>query len=477
MTARESADLDEGVDAAEAGVRPGAPPRTTVESDDGRTFVLRGAPADVQVGDLVEIRAQWGRLLGWVESRGRGSGGSTAAGALLSTSSTPGPTAFGRIPALVGPASSADASAVMSGADSRLRLGTLVRRPDVAVGLVAQRMNRHTFWCGQSGSGKTYALGVALERILAATRLPIVVLDPNSDFVSLGSPSPDASADEAREVAGRDVRVLRPDDSGSPLRVRFTDLSFRGKAALLRLDPVRDRAEYNTLVRAAEDFDGREASEVVPKLRMQGSPDAEALAQRIENLGIATWQTTWAQGAVAATDVIAERPAATVLDLGGYDRLEEQLVVALAVLEDLWHRRAERRPLLLVVDEAHNLCPPEPETALGREVRDRLVQIAAEGRKYGLWLVVSTQRPSKVHPGVVSQCDNLTLMRMNSRSDLAELAELFGYVPEAMLQRASRFVQGEALLAGGFVPLPAIVRVRRRATLQGGVDVPVPLAD
>ena len=46
---------------------------------------------------------------------------------------------------------------------------------------------------------------------------------------------------------------------------------------------------------------------------------------------------------------------------GGFHSGDEQLVVALAVLEDLWARREERRPLLLVVDEAHNLCPPEPE--------------------------------------------------------------------------------------------------------------------
>ena len=44
---------------------------TTVESDDGRTFMLRSAPADVQVGDLVDIRTQAGSLLGWVETRDR----------------------------------------------------------------------------------------------------------------------------------------------------------------------------------------------------------------------------------------------------------------------------------------------------------------------------------------------------------------------------------------------------------------------
>ena len=50
------------------------------------------------------------------------------------------------------------------------------------------------------------------------------------------------------------------------------------------------------------------------------------------------------------------------------------------------------------------------------------MQIAAEGRKYGLWLLLSTQRPSKVHINALSQCDNLALMRMSSPKDLAELA-------------------------------------------------------
>ena len=60
--------------------------------------------------------------------------------------------------------------------------------------LVPNRLNRHTFWCGQSGSGKTYALGVLLERVLLTTRLPMVVFDPNSDFVRLGETSPAADA-------------------------------------------------------------------------------------------------------------------------------------------------------------------------------------------------------------------------------------------------------------------------------------------
>ncbi|GAA3689595.1 hypothetical protein GCM10022399_01610 [Terrabacter ginsenosidimutans] len=457
---------------------------THLESQDGRSFVARGPGSERPLpGDYLELEGEDGILAFVEEVSDEASGtGFAATGTLIQVGGGPGPGRPTDSPWHEVPVRATRPDTVqrlLSGADSRLHLGHLAGQEAVGVALVPNRLNRHTFWCGQSGSGKTYALGVLLERILLTTRLPMVVFDPNSDFVRLHEKAVQTETedeDQAHALHDREVVILRPDDDQSPLRVRFTELTPRAKAAVLRLDPVVDRAEYNALLRLfAGDFHTVDAGQVVPHLHSLGDPDAEALAQRIENLGILEWTKTWAFGAAPVTEVIARRPAATVLDLGSYERHEEQLTVALAVLDDLWARRAERRPLLIVVDEAHNLCPPDPETPLGVAVRDRLVQIAAEGRKYGLWLLLSTQRPSKVHPGIVSQCDNLTLMRMNSRDDLDQLASIFGFVPRGLLAQAARFRQGEALLAGGFVPMPSIVHMRTRVTPQGGTDVPVPM--
>jgi type IV secretory pathway VirB4 component len=63
--------------------------------------------------------------------------------------------------------------------------------------LDAGGFDRHTFFCGQSGSGKTYALGTVLERLLLETSLRIVVLDPNSDFVRLDDVRDDVDAELA----------------------------------------------------------------------------------------------------------------------------------------------------------------------------------------------------------------------------------------------------------------------------------------
>jgi DNA helicase HerA-like ATPase len=66
-----------------------------------------------------------------------------------------------------------------------LEIGTL-RSSTVPARLRPTGFARHTFMCGQSGSGKTFSLGVVLERLLNETDLPVIIVDPNSDYVNLG---------------------------------------------------------------------------------------------------------------------------------------------------------------------------------------------------------------------------------------------------------------------------------------------------
>jgi DNA helicase HerA-like ATPase len=142
------------------------------------------------------------------------------------------------------------------------------------------------------------------------------------------------------------------------------------------------------------------------------------------------------------------------------------------MLAALWRRRAAREPVLIVVDEAHNVCPAATEDRLTAMATEHAIRIAGEGRKFGLVLLVATQRPQKVHANVISQCDNLVLMRMNSRSDLALLAETFSFVPSPMLALSADFGQGEALVAGKLVPSPTLGRFGPRWSAEGGADVP-----
>ena len=93
--------------------------------------------------------------------------------------------------------------------------------------------------------------------------------------------------------------------------------------------------------------------------------------------------------------MVASGARLTVLDLSGFRDPIEPLAVSLDLIEQLWAQRESRTPTLIVLDEAHNLCPAEPSGSVQSALVERLIQIAAEGRKYGLWLLLSTQRPRR----------------------------------------------------------------------------------
>jgi DNA helicase HerA-like ATPase len=321
--------------------------------------------------------------------------------------------------------------------------------------LHAQGFARHTFLCGQSGAGKTYALGVVLERLIMETELRLVVLDPNGDYVGLGS-------------VARGVRVFSRDHE--PLRLRFGELAPATRAAVVGLDPLRDREEYGAFDRLAEG--GASLAEVRDAAVAEGSPEARQIALRIDNLGVDTWDLWAGEGEASVLDAVMGDAQATVIDLSSLDAQEEQALSAGAVLAHLWARRAERRPALVVIDEAHNVCPAGQPARLGSEGRDLVVRIAGEGRKYGLYLLLVTQRPEKLEPNALTQSDNLILLRLNSAADVERIASAFSFVSPSLLAEAPSFAKGEALLAGGIVGRPTRARVGGRLSPEGGGDVP-----
>src|SRR5439155_23147506 len=109
-----------------------------------------------------------------------------------------------------------------------------------------------------------------------------------------------------------------------------------------------------------------------------------------------------------------------------------------------------------------------------REIRDWLLRIATEGRKYGLFLLVLSQRPARLHPTLLTQCRNLCLMKMSNRADVATVERIFG-LRDGVADRALQFGVGDALLAGNFVGLPLsaprFAHSGPRRTVQGGRNI------
>jgi len=365
-------------------------------------------------------------------------------------------------------------------ARAALDVGELVLQPGLRFALDGTGFDRHTFFCGQSGSGKTYALGTVLERLLLETSLRIVVLDPNSDFVRLDAVRDGVDEELAsRYRAATEGFVVRRGDTAGPdrLHVRFVDCDADEQAAVLRLDPIADADEYSTLLDLLDaglerSSDSTEA--LAQKLLQSQRPEQHNLGARLKNLGVATWPV-WSTGdAGSVQDLVAPGgPRAVVVDLGSLATPGEKAIAGESVLAALWRRRAEREPILIVIDEAHNVCPREPADPVAELATEHAARIAAEGRKFGLYLLISTQRPQRVNELVVSQCDNLVLMRMASTGDLDWVARTLSYAPRPLLEGATAFGQGESLVAGKIAShYPALVRFGPRLAEEGGGDVP-----
>jgi uncharacterized protein len=349
-----------------------------------------------------------------------------------------------------------------------LDVGELALAPGVPFRLDGAGFGRHTFLCGQSGSGKTYSLGVLLERLLMETSLRVVVLDPNSDYVRLGELRDGADSVSLERFASvaDSVAVRHGAEGADAIRLRFRELSPAHRAALLRLDALADREEYAELIALTED-------ESIRSLADLKRSQSAALMLRARNLGVDRWGI-WPRPEDESLIAELEDPAGPrclVVDLGSLGTQEEKAITAGAVLERLWRRRAAREPIAIVIDEAHNVCPADPGDPITTRATEDVIRIAGEGRKFGLYLIVVTQRPQKVHENVLSQCDNLVLMRMNSTADLGHVGRVFSFVPPGLIDRATTFSQGEALVAGKISSHPALIRFGARLSHEGGADV------
>jgi DNA helicase HerA-like ATPase len=370
-----------------------------------------------------------------------------------------------------------------SGSSARVELGSLQNMATVPASLHAKGFDRHTFLCGQSGSGKTYTLGVVLERLLLDTAITMAVIDPNSDFVNLGTlrPQPETglSVEDYRDLSERydkvasGIHVFGGEGAPKRLRALYGRLSLEQQTMILGIDPFTNAEEYNAFLRTVRTLEGTEYSldDVMAAVRSSFDDDVRRLGLRIDNLGIAD-QTIWAGADETVKDLLPNDWRMLVADTGSLPSAHEGSIAAAGLLGFLWDQRHARQPLLIVIDEAHNICPQNPVDSNQALATEHVVRIAGEGRKYGLYLLLSTQRPAKVHENVLSQCDNLLMMRMNSAADIQTLTETFSYAPPGLVAQAAGFGLGEGLAAGKIAPAPLLFKSGQRFTVEGGTDVP-----
>jgi hypothetical protein len=193
-----------------------------------------------------------------------------------------------------------------------------------------------------------------------------------------------------------------------------------------------------------------------------------------------------------ALDVLAKRPYSSkrqrrlvVVDLPSINNNELRALVLNSILTEEWEnaekkweeamkspRDEDRRvPTFIVLDEAHNFIPASPRSRHESLVREQFRTIAAEGRKFGLFLILVSQRPDKLDDLVLSECGNKAILHLDSQSMVDKVIKTLGLdfdIESIERERIVNFKPGRVLLAGNWACEHNIFYCAARRTLEGG---------
>lgn len=435
-----------------------------------------------------------------------------------------------------------------------IEIGTLINRDNVTVELDPNGLRRHVAVIAQTGAGKSYTVGVVLEKLLQLGGT-VVVFDPNSDYVKLRIRADNQSrrtsfADrvEVFRLPTTQTRRISDDEIGGSKKfsMQFSKLEVEEICAMAGISekstnirkaiqtiweklqgrdytPKDFIAELEKLAEGWEGIEGNKGtgtlhgprptnpaigdgdavSAAIAKRRAQSTgndwedlirptdePEAEAPAPKSNGAKAPSFDAI--QGAGKALKYIESlqhlgiwgfedvpmnellRPMTlSVLDVAGVDQEVSGFIVD-KVLREAWNnatREEVTRPVFFVLEEAHNFVPGglginSPSAAI-------IKRIASEGRKFGLFLVLITQRPYKVHGDTLSQCNSQIIMRLTNPQDQQAIRLSSESISEGLLADLPGLNIGEAVILGPLVRVPVMVRVGHRESKEGGNDIDV----
>ncbi|MFK4771341.1 ATP-binding protein [Rhizobium sp. ZW T2_16] len=154
------------------------------------------------------------------------------------------------------------------------------------------------------------------------------------------------------------------------------------------------------------------------------------------------------------------------------------LVARLVYQIQFWSRPGdagdERHPVVMICDEAHLYLPSKQSEVgpLERRALENFERIAKEGRKYGVSLMVVSQRPSDVSTTILSQCGNIVSLRLANKVDQAVVRQLLPESLESLMEILPTLDVGEAVVVGDAVLLPTRIKLDKPTNVPRSATIP-----
>jgi len=336
-------------------------------------------------------------------------------------------------------------------------------------------VQKHVCILSKTGGGKSYCSGAIIEELMKHN-VTVCVVDPHGEYSSMKHRGTikKTTRDFGVTPKGYDDKILEfatdPGINRGAKSLKFT-LHNLDAREILGLTNIKNVRNFLTMLRKAIDIlketkGSYTINDIIAVLEQGGEASSGALISELEYLNeidIFAEQGT-------KIDELLQKGKCTIINLRGTPPDIQQLIVNRIGNALFELRKAEKiPPMMLVVEEAHNFCPQQGQVACSKVFRT----IASEGRKFGLGLMVITQRAAKIDKNVLSQCNTEIILKVTNPNDLTAIAASIEGLTEGMEDEIQRLPIGSAIITGGGVSMPLLVEIRPRESKHGGESVEV----
>jgi len=402
--------------------------------------------------------------------------------------------------------------------ESGITIGNLINREGVEVKLNPNGLRRHLAIIAQTGAGKSYLAGLLLEQLLKLGAT-ILVFDPNSDYVMLrytpeGGKTSFADRVNVYRVPLKGERRYSDDKIGGSEKytIRFWTLDnediyeiaqiheswtrireglgkilnymkkqspyftppdlkemlenmLEAASAASPLSDLEEGVDEKLLENLTQEMQRKSGKETKTILSEEEIRRIKPYVDRLASLDI------WGDNDLPLEKIISPQTL-SVVDLAGLQQRAMEIVVD-RTLRGIWERAVTgqlSRPLFVFLEEAHNFVPSGKNPSRCAEIINR---IAAEGRKFKVFLVVITQRPYKINQDTLSQCGSQIIMKLTNPEDQKAVRTASENISESLLSDLPGLNTGEAVVLGELTRVPVMIKVGRRESAEGGADVDI----
>ena len=361
-----------------------------------------------------------------------------------------------------------DLAKIFSNGD--IRIGTLIGR-NVEVKINVNALTRHLAILATTGSGKSNTVAVLSSRF-AELGGTVLIFDYhgeyyNSDIKKLNpvdplinplhlSPSEFASLLEIRNNASRQQRILR-------------------KAFKIFIDETKKKLEKGSISYSSLDdvFFDLLSSKILEIAR--GDPAGDEVVNKLDdfldryeeiiNFAIGTITDRLKQGFV------------NVIDLSSVGEEIVDPIMANYLKKILYERKKNKVrgkgglefPIVNVIEEAHVFLSKDEN----RSTKYWAKRIAREGRKFGVGLIIVSQRPKGIDENILSQMTNKIILKIVEPSDKRYILEASDNLSQDLVNSLSSLNTGEAIIIGNIVKIPAMVKIDKFEGKLGGEEPPL----